>query len=121
MWVSTELAGHQPDHRLEMSIDLRSTRPHKPAFIAVDLLDAGGVPFMQAIPTCCPFIQDTPLAQSLRVTVDLPPSSPGGTGRRYGWVATTRRRSITLGNVPGSKSMTHPPPAALYPTSRYWV
>jgi lipopolysaccharide transport system ATP-binding protein len=85
--VSAELSGEQPHHCLELSVDLNSIRPHRPAFIAIDVLDAGGVPFMQAMPTCVPFIHHTPPAQTLHLTIDLPPLIPGSYGASV-WVGS---------------------------------
>jgi lipopolysaccharide transport system ATP-binding protein len=71
------LTGEQPRHRLEMNLNLVSRRPHKPAFLAVDIVDASGNKFMQAIPTCTPFIRDDCRGHTMRVIVDLPPLVPG--------------------------------------------
>ncbi|MFL5340333.1 MAG: ABC transporter ATP-binding protein [Gemmataceae bacterium] len=75
--VCAVLAGQQPDHELRLDISLRSTPPHNPAFLAVDVLDSSGFRFMQAIPTVVPFISDDRELHHLRVVVELPPLIPG--------------------------------------------
>jgi lipopolysaccharide transport system ATP-binding protein len=78
--VSATLTGLQPDHKLDLSIDLQTHSPHKAAFLAVDFHDAAGISFMQAIPTCTPFIRDGSSRQTVNVTIELPPLVPGTYG-----------------------------------------
>jgi lipopolysaccharide transport system ATP-binding protein len=66
-----------PSQKLELELALRSTSAHRPAFVAVDILNALGVSLMQALPTTTPFIEETPGTHTVRVTVELPPLIPG--------------------------------------------
>ena len=75
--VSVELGGEQPSHTLAVSVELESVSPHKPAFLAVDVLDRAGVTFMQAIPTLERFITDSRRRHEVEVEIELPPLVPG--------------------------------------------
>jgi lipopolysaccharide transport system ATP-binding protein len=63
--------------RLELELTLRSTAPHRPAFVAVDVLNELGNGVMQALPTVAPFITDEHAEHAVRVGIDLPPLIPG--------------------------------------------
>jgi len=73
---SASLRLHGTD-RLEIELALRGTGAHRPAFVAVDLLDALGHGVMQALPQATPFIADTCARHSLRIDIELPPLIPG--------------------------------------------
>ncbi len=60
-----------------MDIDLASFGPHRPAWLAVEILDAAGIAIMQAVPTIEGFIPDDCRRHSVRLTVDLPPLITG--------------------------------------------
>jgi lipopolysaccharide transport system ATP-binding protein len=75
--VVATLQGTQPNHTLSLNIRLESSTSHKPAFMAVDILDSGGVNIMQAIPTLDRFIKDTPRRHELEFEIELPPLIPG--------------------------------------------
>jgi lipopolysaccharide transport system ATP-binding protein len=75
--VKVRLAGEQPHHRLEIDVRITSRSAHKPAFVAVDLLEPGGTSIMQAIPTLERFIHDDRNIYEFLVLIDLPPMVPG--------------------------------------------
>jgi hypothetical protein len=56
---------------------MASTEAHRPAFIAIDILNAYGASVMQALPTPVPFIGSEQKRHAVQVTVDLPPLIPG--------------------------------------------
>ncbi|HSU69691.1 MAG TPA: polysaccharide ABC transporter ATP-binding protein [Tepidisphaeraceae bacterium] len=72
-----ELTGEQPNHQLSIDLSLESRSPHKPAYLAVDLLDSAGVAIMQAVPTLDRFIRDDRAGHELQIQIDLPPLIPG--------------------------------------------
>jgi lipopolysaccharide transport system ATP-binding protein len=65
------------DGRLTLDLRLSSRPPHRPAFVAIDVLNSMGAAIMQAVPTVTPFITDAHAAHALRLTIDLPPLIPG--------------------------------------------
>ena len=75
--VAATLQGAQPNITLNLNVRLESQEAHKPAFMAIDILDSGGVTIMQAIPTLDRFINDTPRHHELEVDVEMPPLIPG--------------------------------------------
>jgi lipopolysaccharide transport system ATP-binding protein len=75
--VVATLKGEQPSHTLALNIRLESLMAHKPAFMAVDVLDASGAGVAQAIPTLDRFIKDTLRVHELEVEIDLPALIPG--------------------------------------------
>lgn len=75
--VNATLQGTQPNHILHLDVRLESSISHKRAFMAIDILDSGGVTIMQAIPTLDRFIPDTPRFHDLEVDIELPPLIPG--------------------------------------------
>jgi lipopolysaccharide transport system ATP-binding protein len=75
--VDSRLTGHQPTLTLELDIVLEPRGKHKPALIAVDILDGSGVGLMQALPSVDGFIRDDAGRQRARVVIDLPPLIPG--------------------------------------------
>jgi lipopolysaccharide transport system ATP-binding protein len=75
--VDSRLTGHQPALALELDVVLEPRGRHKPAFVAVDILDGSGVGLMQALPRAEGFIRDDAGPQRTRIVVDLPPLIPG--------------------------------------------
>jgi lipopolysaccharide transport system ATP-binding protein len=75
--VRALLTGRQPNHKLELDIDLRTLAKHKPAFIAIDIHEQIGTQLMQALPTIEGFIQDHQIMHKVKATVSLPPLIPG--------------------------------------------
>ena len=75
--VRAMLAGSQPNLRLEVDLLLQTHSWHKPAFLAVDIVDPTGTAIMQALPTSEPFIEPNKGIHELRVGIDLPPLIPG--------------------------------------------
>jgi lipopolysaccharide transport system ATP-binding protein len=78
--VSVDIRGEQPNHLLDVQINLASLSKHKPAFIAVDIQDVSSTVVMQALPTVERFIKDDHPFHSIRLTIHLPPMIP----RKYG-------------------------------------
>ena len=75
--VSLSVEGSQPSMVLHLQCKTESVRKHKPAFVAVDILNATGTVIMQAIPTLECLVGDRPLTNQFGVTVHLPPLIPG--------------------------------------------
>jgi lipopolysaccharide transport system ATP-binding protein len=75
--VDSHLTGHQPTLTLELDVMLEPRGRHKPALIAVDILDGSGVGLMQALPRSEGFIRDDAGPQRTRIVIDLPPLIPG--------------------------------------------
>jgi lipopolysaccharide transport system ATP-binding protein len=75
--VSLELEGSQPSMILHLNCKKESVRKHRPAFLAVDILDSMGTCIMQAIPTLDCLIEDSHLAKNFKISVQLPPMVPG--------------------------------------------
>ena len=75
--IESRVAGHQPELVLHLDLTVESRRPHKPVMVAIDVLDAAGVPLMQALPHAGGFIADGSARQRVRVTIVLPPLIPG--------------------------------------------
>ena len=75
--VRLELTGEQPDHRLLVNMELESTGPHKPAFVAVDIRDSTGTALMQAQPETVGFINDNTTRHQMTIDIRLPPLVPG--------------------------------------------
>jgi lipopolysaccharide transport system ATP-binding protein len=71
------LEGSAPHQRLKLDLKLTSSMPHRPGFIAIDILNSLGAAVMQAMPTVSPFIPDDATEHTVRVTIDLPPLIPG--------------------------------------------
>ena len=96
--VSVELLREQPNRLLQVHVDLLSKAPHKPAFLAIDILDSVGHPIMQALPNLEGFIDSGSIDPSLDVTIHLPPLIPS----RYSltvWVGS--HNTETLDEVKG--------------------
>lgn len=75
--IEVKVTGCQPDHRLEVSVSIRSTGCHSPAFLAVDIHNTFGEWLMQAIPDIKPFVTNQPSTKNFSISVDLPPLIPG--------------------------------------------
>jgi lipopolysaccharide transport system ATP-binding protein len=90
-----EVIGDQPNLTLSIEGELRSIRPHPPALLAFDVLDAYSVPLFQSLPEAEPFIgySDQPL--HFDVSIDLPPLVPG-TYRVGAWAGTHYAHTIDL-------------------------
>ncbi|HZJ13565.1 MAG TPA: ABC transporter ATP-binding protein, partial [Chthoniobacteraceae bacterium] len=74
------LKGRQPRMQLELNLRVGGAGAHRPAFVAVDILDSLGTSIMQAVPTVTPFIHDTDPEHAVRILIDLPPLVPGHYG-----------------------------------------
>ncbi len=75
--IKSNLEGEQPNLLLDLKISLKSISKHKPAFLAVDILDPTGVGIMQAIPQHEGFLTDTEQEKLVNVSIYLPPLIPG--------------------------------------------
>jgi lipopolysaccharide transport system ATP-binding protein len=75
--VEATLQGRQPRLALALNIGMKSVAAHKPAFVAVDILDVLGVPIMQALPQLEGFISHERTTHALTLTIELPPLIPG--------------------------------------------
>jgi lipopolysaccharide transport system ATP-binding protein len=75
--IESRLSGQQPSLELELEVSVTSRAPHKPAMIAIDVLDAAGVALMQAMPRAEGFIGNGTSQQQIRVRIAMPPLIPG--------------------------------------------
>jgi lipopolysaccharide transport system ATP-binding protein len=75
--ANLQLEGKAPDQRLHVDLELRSTSSHRPAFVAIDILNSLGTGVMQALPTVAPFLTAENDRHIVHVTIDLPPLIPG--------------------------------------------
>jgi lipopolysaccharide transport system ATP-binding protein len=75
--IEARLAGQQPDLTLELDVTLETRAQHKPALATVDVLDAAGVPIMQALPSLEGFVRDDATRHRARIVIQLPPLVPG--------------------------------------------
>jgi lipopolysaccharide transport system ATP-binding protein len=75
--VDSFLKNKQPNLILELEIVLESLSKHKPAFLAVDILDAAGTAIMQAIPKLEGFIEYKKQKHFIKIAIQLPPLIPG--------------------------------------------
>jgi lipopolysaccharide transport system ATP-binding protein len=90
--VCVDLRGEQPNHLLDVQVNLASLSKHKPAFVALDIQDVSGTAVMQALPTVEQFIKDDHPYHSIHLTIHLPPMIP----RMYGvtvWVGSHNTRT----------------------------
>jgi len=69
--------GEQPALRLEIRATVESVSPHQGALLALDIADASGVVFMQAVPSQEPWLFPVGGPQQCTVEVELPPLVPG--------------------------------------------
>jgi lipopolysaccharide transport system ATP-binding protein len=77
MRVASRLTGRQPEMALELDIALESRADHRPAFLAVDIVDAGGTAVLQALPQLDGFLDSSRRSHRVRLAIDLPPLIPG--------------------------------------------
>ena len=75
--VSLAIKGTQPSLTLQIEGETEARRKHKPAFLAVDILDDTGMVIMQAIPTLECLIRSDPQMSRFSVNIELPPLVPG--------------------------------------------
>jgi lipopolysaccharide transport system ATP-binding protein len=75
--VASQLSGRQPKMALDLEVALESRGEHRPAFLAVDILDAGGTAILQALPKLDAFLQADKRRHHVRISIDLPPLIPG--------------------------------------------
>lgn len=87
------LKGETLHPQLVADIYLRSTGAHKPAFVALVILDSAGNAIMQAVPSLEGFIVDSAPAHEVRITVDTPRLVAG----RYSltvWVGADKMQTL---------------------------
>jgi lipopolysaccharide transport system ATP-binding protein len=75
--VNASLMGQQPHQKLELDIVLESHASHRPAFMAVDILDATSMALMQALPKLEGFLEHTARQHAVKILIELPPLVPG--------------------------------------------
>jgi lipopolysaccharide transport system ATP-binding protein len=75
--INVKLGGAQPAINLDIYCETKSTQEHKPAFVAVDILDSNGAAIMQAIPSLECFIKKDSQINRFNIKVELPPLIPG--------------------------------------------
>lgn len=72
---------------LHLILRLSSVAPHKPAFVAFDIIAPTGVVIMQALPTQIGFIECDTTDHLIDIDINLPPLVPG-TYRVTAWAGT---------------------------------
>jgi lipopolysaccharide transport system ATP-binding protein len=113
--VTVTLVGEQPRQRLNVEILLDSHQPHKPAFLALDLLSPVGVPIMQALPTIEPFLLTEHRSHQVRLDVELPPLVPGNYSTMV-WVGSHNTETLDeVSGCVGFEVQTSPTPNRTYP------
>jgi lipopolysaccharide transport system ATP-binding protein len=75
--INSDLKGEQPNSQVDLQIYLESRAKHKPAFLAVDILDSTGVGVMQALPQLEGFLKDTEQEHLVNISIHLPSLIPG--------------------------------------------
>jgi homopolymeric O-antigen transport system ATP-binding protein len=75
--IDVALEGLGPAQKLVVQMRLRSTNKHRPAFVAVDILDSFGTAIMQALPNPEGFIDGDAGEHAVNIEIDLPPLIPG--------------------------------------------
>lgn len=75
--IDLQIFGDQPEITLVLKCKTFSLKKHKPAFVAIDILDNTGVTIMQAIPTLKPLITSESSEITFQINVQLPPLVPG--------------------------------------------
>jgi len=75
--INVRLLGTQPHHQLRIEAEMESRSSHSPAMVAFDILDAAGVPIMQALPSVLPVLPYEAGLREIEVIIDLPPLIPG--------------------------------------------
>jgi lipopolysaccharide transport system ATP-binding protein len=74
--IGVVIDGNQPNHKLKLNCEIKSTQKHKDVFLAFDISNSIGVSIMQAIPVLEPFIGYSKKNQKIDVEIDLPPLIP---------------------------------------------
>jgi len=74
--IAVTLEGEPPEQRLALEVLLQSRQSHRPAFLAIDIVSATGVPLMQALPTVRPFLEPSHRWHRAEIEVILPPLIP---------------------------------------------
>lgn len=113
--IRASLEGQQPNLQLALNVSLTSHGPHKPAFIAADILDVTGVGIMQALPQLEGFINDTVSRHAVTITIDLPPLIPG---QYFVTLWTGSHNTETLDQIPEAirfEILASPTPGRTYP------
>jgi lipopolysaccharide transport system ATP-binding protein len=82
--IECQILSDQSRHTITLKVELKSLKPHSPAFIAFDITDASMTPIMQALPNSKGFLHYS-AAHQLLVEIDIPPLIPG-TYRISSWV-----------------------------------
>ena len=77
MRVESRLTGEQPALTLGLDVALESRGEHRPAYVAVDILDSAGGVIMQALPRLDGFLTSGSGQHRLHISVHLPPLIPG--------------------------------------------
>lgn len=126
--VNSCIEGMQPQMTLEIDARLASANRHRAAFVAVEILDEGMTPLMQAIPTSSGFLATDSTDHVVQLSVDLPPLIPG---RYYCtlWVGPNLHETfdevpccvafeIAFSPTPGRTIPHHPSHGRIVPTSR---
>jgi lipopolysaccharide transport system ATP-binding protein len=115
--VALHTAGAQPEIRLEVDVEMASHSEHRPAFIAIDILDAMSVPIMQALPSAEGFIPCDRPRHEVHVAIDLPPLIPGVYGINV-WVGSHNTQTLDLIRSCANFEITQSPtPERTYPHS----
>lgn len=73
--MKLQLEGQQPRMSLRLQVELRCGGGE--VFIAFDILDAAGIPLMQALPRPTPFLKSAQTGCRVVIVVELPPLVPG--------------------------------------------
>jgi lipopolysaccharide transport system ATP-binding protein len=116
--INSVLKGQQPHQRLELDIVLESRDSHKPAFMAVDILDATNTALMQALPKLEGFLEHTARQHAVKIVVELPPLVPG----QYfvtAWVGSHNTETLDeVKEVVSFEVYESPTPGRSYPHTR---
>jgi lipopolysaccharide transport system ATP-binding protein len=102
---------------LTLELEIVSQKPHRPAFVAFDILGSNGVCVMQALPDAVGFIPGGSGTHKLTVIVDLPPLIPG----RYSisaWAGSHFNETLDFAeNLADFEVMVSPTPGRTVPHS----
>jgi lipopolysaccharide transport system ATP-binding protein len=116
--ITARLSGPQPLLTLHLDIDLASLKPHKPAFLAVDILDAYGLVLMQALPCLDPFIPCTPEVKKYALDIKLPGLIPGRYALSF-WVGSHNTETLdAVQEALAFEVVDSPTPGRSFPHSR---
>ena len=75
--ASAQLSGTQPKLILQINAEMVSLNPHKPAFLAFDIVDSSGATIMQSLPELEPFILSSNRIHKYCVKIELMGLIPG--------------------------------------------